>query len=155
MNSKDILQKTMRKIIVTIMQPVYQEPVFFVITTILMYIIPFVYDISAEGIDFSFSPLRNILITLSVPLFFSWGLCYVIWKSGLRFLKPIVYIVLFMLTTTELFLLLNFKTTISPWIIMLVNETNQQESSEFLSRYLVSTESMKCYICITFRAINK
>ena len=45
----------------------------------------------------------------------------------------------------NIFLTLNFDTMISPWILLLVHETNSNESSEFLSTYALSTPSIVTY----------
>ena len=49
---------------------------------------------------------------------------------------------------TDLFLLFNFGTILSSWILLLVKETNATESSEFLSRSLFTGGTLKCLVII-------
>lgn len=62
-----------------------------------------------------------------------------------RTYKVLVYITLMLLFVVNVFCLMNFKTMLSPSIVMLMAETNGGETSEFLKTYLFACDSMLAY----------
>jgi len=67
--------------------------------------------------------------------------------------KLICYVFFLSILIVDIFLLFNFKTMISPTILTLIKETNYSESSEFLSTYLLSSQSIIVYF-ISFLIIT-
>lgn len=65
-----------------------------------------------------------------------------------RIYKLLVYITLMLLFVVNVFCLMNFKTMLSPSIVMLMAETNGGETSEFFKTYLLGRDSLLAYfIC--------
>ena len=130
-------------------RPIHQECVFFIVAIISMYVSHFIYEMPESGIELSYYPLRLILITLSTSVFIAWLMCVIIYQFQYRSIKYLLYAVTLFLMTIDLFLFFNFQTILSPWILLLLKETNTRESSEFLGRYLFTFDSLKCYGIIT------
>lgn len=63
-------------------------------------------------------------------------------------LKLIIYSVLLIIFAINVFCLFNFKTMISPSIVMLMTETNNSESAEFYNTYFWGRDSFLAYIVI-------
>ena len=77
-----------------------------------------------------------------------------------KLILNLVVILLIVLYAINIFLLYNFRTLLSPMILMLVMETNTEESSEFLSSYIFSINSLLAYLtigatCLLIRYIDK
>ena len=62
--------------------------------------------------------------------------------------KVIVYSATFVLCAINIFLLLNFKTMLSPSIVLLLKETDATESIDFIQSYIVDIHSIYAYIII-------
>lgn len=68
-------------------------------------------------------------------------------------LKTIIYCGLMLLFAINVFCLFNFKTMISPSIILLMSETNHSESEEFFNTYLLCRDSFIAYLAICIMSI--
>lgn len=117
------------------------KTILFFLLVLYIYFPHFIYEIT-DVFDFSgfvsiYYGVRWIAITLSCPVVISLLLSLLIGKS--KILSYLVISVLALLTFITLFLYFNFDTILSPWILLLLKETNSNESSEFFSRYLFSS----------------
>ena len=148
-----------------LLAPIINNKIFF-INVVLLLIVPSI--INAYWINFeeyiSISKIYKYGIRIkngaSIPfiLFIPFSVAYllsaicIIFKYVNRELCTIfkfsVYSVLFLLFTINVFLLLNFKTMISPSIIQMIIETNTNETSEFFETYLLNERS-----CISYSII--
>ena len=101
-----------------------------------------------------------LLFITAMPALISWLCCFI--KS--KIVRTFIYIIAVSLFAVNLFLILNFSTMISPWILLLIHETNMNESSEFFETYSLSSASLityaftiltVCIIIFTERISNK
>ena len=83
--------------------------------------------------------LRWVAICISTPVAISYVLTWLVWITKNKLLKIIVLTFVILLMFVNLFLFYNFYTLLSPWILLLIEETNINESSEFISQYAFST----------------
>lgn len=67
--------------------------------------------------------------------------------------KLLVYIILMFLFVVNIFCLMNFKTMLSPAIVMLMAETNRGETLEFFKSYLFNFDSLQSYLIIALLLI--
>jgi hypothetical protein len=133
----------LRKLAGILVNPVCHEPSFFVMMALLLSFSHILYLLPGSVSQVSVLHLRNVAIILSASVFMAWVLTLLVgWlKSGA--VKAVLYVLAFLLIATDLFLLFNFDTVLSPWILLLVKETNPRESTEFLGNYLLSAGSVK------------
>lgn len=83
------------------------------------------------------------------PFFVSYILtCFYFLTSKKRWIKYIIYIVLFIIFFINLFILLNFNSILTPWIGTLIMETNGNETSDFIYEYCLSINSIVSYIIL-------
>lgn len=86
---------------------------------------------------------------LFIPTFVSYLFCILL--CLLRFnllnkiIKLIIYSSFFLLYAVNVFLLFNFKTMISPTIMLLIEETTEGETSDFVCNYMVTSHSFFAY----------
>ncbi len=125
------------------LDPVSKRPFVFLLL-MLLFTVPgwlYCYTIYSE-----YYPLPRLvgwlLFITAMPALMSWGCCMI--KS--RILRSVVYGGATILFAVNIFLTLNFNTMISPWILLLIHETNSNETSEFFSAYAFSTVSIITYI---------
>ena len=125
------------------LDPVSKRPFVFLLL-MLLFTMPgwlYCYTIYSE-----YYPLPRLvgwlLFITAMPALMSWGCCMI--KS--RILRSVVYGGATILFTVNIFLTLNFNTMISPWILLLIHETNSNETSEFFSAYAFSTVSIITYM---------
>ena len=148
-----------------ILAPLAKNKVFF-INLVLLMVIPSV--LNAYWINFeqyvTISPIYKYGIKvrdgasfpyiLFVPFVLSYSLSFftlLLHKLGYalyKYSKILIYLFLFVLFFVDVFLLLNYGTMMSPSISMLLIETNTDETTEFLSTYLICNRSLIAYaIC--------
>lgn len=140
------IKTTLQKIKAFITEPIRHEPVFFCLIPLFMFFSHFLYELPEEYA--SFFHYRNLLIFLSNSVFMSWLLSILIYWTHSKLLKILAYSVMIFLMAVDLFLYFNFQTIMSPWILLLLKETNIQESSEFLEHYLFTDDSIICYVIV-------
>ena len=138
----------LRKAAGIVVSPVCHEPSFFVMMALFLSVSHILYLLPGDVSQVSVLHLRNVAIILSASVFMSWVLTLVVWRLKSSAVKAVLYVLAFLLMATDLFLLFNFDTVLSPWILLLVKETNRRESTEFLGEYLLSAGSMKCYLAV-------
>ena len=136
----------------------------FFLNVLLLLIIPTIINAffinSDEYISFSPDYPFGILIKygasfpyiLFIPFFVSYVLslvaCLCNNKKVKILWKVLVYLVLFVLFAINVFLLINFKTMLSPAIILLLHETDKTESHDFIQNYFWDIHSVYTYILI-------
>ena len=121
-----------------LVRPVVQEPVFFLLNTLILALPGLVCDFEGMNTGFSFFVLYQASATLSGAVWWSYLLSLPLHVFNGTWLKALLYIPGMLLMLVNLFLLWHFQTLLSPWILMLIAETDSREASEFMSCYLLS-----------------
>lgn len=131
-----------------IVAPIKYEAPFFFILIWLIYLPHFIYEVPDifDGSTIIYYCIRWIAITLSFPIVIAYLLTWIIWKSQSRILKYLILSATIILAIITLFLYFNFNTILSPWILLLLKETNSTESSEFISVYLFSSGTIYSFL---------
>ena len=125
-----------------ILDPVSKRPLMFLLLTLLFSVPGWVFCWNIYGEYYPLSRLVGwLLFITAMPALMAWACCFIKW----RIVRGLIYMAAVSLFTINIFLTLNFDTMISPWILLLVHETNGNESSEFLSTYALSTPSIVTY----------
>lgn len=134
--------RLLTKIINGILTPVCHEAPFFCFVTAMMYVS---HLLNVWTTEMSIMYVRNLFIGFSGAVFISWLFTAIIWYSRIRWLKGMLYCIFFLLMLADCFLLFNYGTIVTPWILLLIKETNSTESSEFLKHALLTSGSIKCW----------
>ena len=79
-------------------------------------------------------------------VFYSGLTSLIVYKVKYRFLKVLFYFLLILLASTNFFLAYRFHSSISPSTLLLIAETNTQESLEFINTYLFSSIGITCLL---------
>ena len=125
-----------------ILDPVSKRPLMFLLLTLLFSVPGWLYCWNIYGEYYPLSRLVGWLhFITAMPALMAWACCFIKW----RIVRGLIYMATVSLFAINIFLTLNFDTMISPWILLLVHETNSNESSEFLSTYALSTPSIVTY----------
>ena len=94
---------------------------------------------------------------LFIPTFISFVLCFIgnllFSRKLLLCFKTFIYAILFVLFSINIFLLLNFNTMFSAAIILLIEETSERESLDFITNYAFTIKSITAYIIICLMII--
>ena len=137
-----------KRLVGWIAQPICQELPFFCMMVLAMFASHLLWWASDGIAQMSVMQWRNLFIALSASVFMAWVLAAVIRLWPNRAFKLLLYALAAWLMLTDLFLFFNFGTLLSPWVLLLVKETNGVESSEFLNRYLLTSGSLISYCCL-------
>ncbi len=125
-----------------ILDPVSKRPLMFLLLTLLFCVPGWLYCWNIYGEYYPLSRLVGwLLFITAMPALMAWACCFINW----RIVRGLIYMAAVSLFAINIFLTLNFDTMISPWILLLIHETNSNESSEFLSTYALSTPSIVTY----------
>ncbi len=125
-----------------ILDPVSKRPLMFLLLTLLFSVPGWLYCWNIYGEYYPLSRLVGwLLFITAMPTLMAWACCFIKW----RIVRGLIYMATVSLFAINIFLTLNFDTMISPWILLLIHETNSNESSEFLSTYALSTPSIVTY----------
>lgn len=125
-----------------ILDPVSKRPLMFLLLTLLFSVPGWLYCWNIYGEYYPLSRLVGwVLFITAMPALMAWACCFIRW----RIVRGLIYMATVSLFAINIFLTLNFDTMISPWILLLIHETNSNESSEFLSTYALSTPSIVTY----------
>ena len=125
-----------------ILDPVSKRPFMFLLLTLLFSVPGWVFCWNIYGEYYPLSRLVGwLLFITAMPTLMAWACCFIRW----RIVRGLIYMAAVSLFAINIFLTLNFDTMISPWILLLIHETNGSESSEFLSTYAFSTPSIITY----------
>ena len=125
-----------------ILDPVSKRPLMFLLLTLLFSVPGWLYCWNIYGEYYPLSRLVGwLLFITAMPALMAWACCFIKW----RIVRGLIYMATVSLFVINIFLTLNFDTMISPWILLLIHETNSNESSEFLSTYALSTPSIVTY----------
>ena len=146
-----------------VLAPLIQNASFF-INVLLLLILPTVLNAYCINIDeyisFSSSWRFGILVKygasfpyiLFIPYVISYILSMILYIINSIYIKKlfkiVVYGLLLLLFAINIFLLFNFRTMLSPSIILLLNETNNGEIHDFMQSYLFDMHSLYAYFII-------
>ena len=144
----------LNKLINFILAPICKEPVFFGVFAFLLFFSHCLSILPENMSEMSIYNVRNILIIFSGSAFISWCFSALIGRFALKKTKCLLYIVAFLLMGVDLFLFFNFGTILSSWILLLVKETNSAESSEFISRSLMTSGTLKCFAILILLSVG-
>ena len=157
------LKRLMFQYLFYIISPITNNIVFF-INIIWLLILPSFIDTFISGnihydnnllFGFKFTEGKGFPYILFLPYIWGYIICLaanLIKFASLKvynFFHISIYIILICLFATDIFLLLNFKTMISPTIIMLIAETNGGESSDFITNYGLNFSSIIAYLIVS------
>ena len=146
-----------------VLAPLIQNASFF-INVLLLLILPTVLNAYCINIDeyisFSSSWRFGILVKyvasfpyiLFIPYVISYILSMILYIINSIYIKKlfkiVVYGLLILLFAINIFLLFNFRTMLSPSIILLLNETNNGEIHDFMQSYLFDMHSLYAYFIL-------
>ena len=133
----------MNKIQHFFLDPVSKRPFVFLLLMLLFTVPGWLYCYIIYNEYFPLPRLVGwLLFITAMPALMAWGCCMI--KSS--FIRYIIYFTTIILFAVNIFLTLNFNTMISPWILLLIHETNSNETSEFFSAYAFSSASIITYV---------
>ena len=133
----------MNKIQHFFLDPVSKRPFVFLLLMLLFTVPGWLYCYIIYNEYFPLPRLVGwLLFITAMPALMAWGCCII--KSS--FIRYIIYFTTIILFAVNIFLTLNFNTMISPWILLLIHETNSNETSEFFSAYAFSSASIITYV---------
>ena len=133
----------MNKIQHFFLDPVSKRPFVFLLLMLLFTVPGWLYCYIIYNEYFPLPRLVGwLLFITAMPVLMAWGCCMI--KSS--FIRYIIYFTTIILFAVNIFLTLNFNTMISPWILLLIHETNSNETSEFFSAYAFSSASIITYV---------
>ena len=87
----------------------------------------------------------NTLRFVSIGVLFSYLFTLLVHISKSRFVKGVIYFVLYVLFFLNIYLAFNFKATVSPNTLVLLFETTPLEAQDFLNTYATSNQSVAAY----------
>ena len=133
----------MNKIQHFFLDPVSKRPFVFLLLMLLFTVPGWLYCYIIYNEYFPLPRLVGwLLFITAMPVLMAWGCCMI--KSCI--IRYIIYFTTIILFAVNIFLTLNFNTMISPWILLLIHETNSNETSEFFSAYAFSSASIITYV---------
>ncbi len=125
-------------------RPIVSEFPFFLLFA--LFLLPkTVYYINTSLWDWENYPLFRYF---SLAFLYSYIITLVVYYTKCKWIKFLLYFLSIIINLISFFLAFNFKSSISPATMLLVAETNYNESSEFLSQYLFSMRSLICYALV-------
>ena len=92
--------------------------------------------------------IQKQIIALSIWFLIGYIIAAIISKWNHWYIKTPIYIVIFFFAAVQFFLIDNFLFPISPTYLMLIAETNGEESREFLHQYVFSTPIMNTLLFV-------
>ena len=133
----------MNKIQHFFLDPVSKRPFVFLLLMLLFTVPGWLYCYIIYNEYFPLPRLVGwLLFITAMPALMAWGCCMI--KSCI--IRYIIYFTTIILFAVNIFLTFNFNTMISPWILLLIHETNSNETSEFFSAYAFSSASIITYV---------
>ena len=141
----------MNKIQHFLLDPVSKRPFVFLLLMLLFTVPGWLYCYIIYNEYFPLPRLVGwLLFITAMPALMAWGCCMI--KSCI--IRYIIYFTTIILFAVNIFLTLNFNTMISPWILLLIHETNSNETSEFFSAYAFSSASIITYVLILLMVLS-
>ena len=130
-----------------LLQPISHELPFFVVFTILTSLPGIIlFCIHHQDVPLSIL-IQRVFTLLCMPLFWAYLFSFILYQTESILLRIFLYGIVLLLLTVNLFLIWQFGTMLSPWIFLLLFETNSREALEFIHRYIGSTAFL--YTCLT------
>ena len=142
--------KPLNKFLSKLLFPVVEELPFFCMYCLLMnhFMIRRIYGkitIPQEYINTSYwSILASMCVVFLAAYLFSW----IIARSGKTWVRVTAYVVLLVLFAVDIFLIERFGMAISPTMLILLAETNRQESAEFVKTFMGWNDNKAVYSAI-------
>ena len=142
--------KPLNKFLSKLLFPVVEELPFFGMYCLLMnhFMIRRIYGkitIPQEYINISYwSILASMCVVFLAAYLFSW----IIARSGKTWVRVTAYVVLLVLFAVDIFLIERFGMAISPTMLILLAETNRQESAEFVQTFMGWNDNKAVYSAI-------
>ena len=128
-------------------KPIIQNPVFFIFQAIIISA-PLLVCCIKQYISYG-----HILFAFPIIIFAAYILSIII--SHFQKSKIILYLISYIFSISEIFLILNFGTRFSLLILQLIAETNPNEASEFISSYIISSRMLIYYfLAVSFIGFN-
>ena len=141
----------MNKIQHFFLDPVSKRPFVFLLLMLLFTVPGWLYCYIIYNEYFPLPRLVGwLLFITAMPALMAWGCCMI--KSCI--IRYIIYFTTIILFAVNIFLTFNFNTMISPWILLLIHETNSNETSEFFSAYAFSSASIITYVLILLMVLS-
>lgn len=131
----------MKYILSFLVRPIVQQPLLFLFIVLLLSIPGWLFITNFQENPIVKTICWFIFIT-GLPALISWFVCIVNNKL-LTFVTCFICLFLF---SINIFLIFNFDSMISPWILLLCHETNKNESTEFINNYFFSSHSIFAYL---------
>lgn len=124
--------RIVRRISRLFMLPLLKNGVFFVTMYVLGILCAYLTLPNSKGAEV----YDNLWLELFLDTYVVCAVLTVIPKKVSRWVRLLIYIVLYSVSITDVFCFWKFGSTISPSMLMLVGETDSREAGEFLSTYL-------------------
>ena len=126
--------------------PLYKEfPFFFIVLTLIGYpiIVDFLANLPAVGSVVKMSRY------LGMAIFIAYLFTVIVYCSQVKIVKMVFYTILSALALTDIFLRLAFGQQISPVILLLLGETNSNESTEFINTFVLGEDGFLAAAILT------
>lgn len=125
-------QSLMRKIARLFMLPLFKNGVFFVTMYVLGILCAYLTLPDNKGAEV----YDNLWLELFLDVYVACAVLAVIPRKIRRWVRLVLYVVLYGVAISDVFCFWKFGSTISPSMLMLVGETDSREAGEFFSTYL-------------------
>ena len=132
----------MNYIISVLDRPITQKPLLFIFIILLQSIPGWLFCITAYIENPIVRTICWLLFITGLPALISWFVCLI----NNKLLTIITCVLSIFLFSLNIFLILNFNSMLSPWILLLCHETNKAESSEFINNYAFTSHSIYTYL---------
>lgn len=119
-----------------ILDPIIQEPVFFVFQVLILNVPVWAYWIT------QYCSFLRLYVILAMPIILVSAYILTIVTHFIPRSKVYIYIGTYALTIFETYIILNFGTRFNPSVFQLIVETTPSEASEFISSYLITSKNL-------------
>lgn len=136
-------KKKMKSVLDVVVLPIKHQSVFFLMFAILMN-----YPNLVSLFPISHSKFIDFLLALTIPIFISYILTFFIYYFRIKIVKILCYAVLFIFFLFNVFLNSVFSLKISPQVLTAILETNNSETSDFISTFVLGGKGIFCYILV-------
>lgn len=138
----------LRYYITKLLQPISHELPFYIIFTLFTSLPGIILFLFQNGNVPLVILIRRVLTLLCMPAFLAYLFSFILYRTKSILLRTFFYGFSILLFTFNIYLIWQFGTMISPWILLLLFETNSREAIEFIQQNLFSA-SFLC-TCLIF-----
>lgn len=154
MQNDNSIIKTCGKALEAFMKPIRENAPFIVVYFMLNNILVVLQTLHGKIVEpENFGDVFPIIGPLFIYFLQAYVLAAIITLSHRRWMKVLVYIIVFALATVRIFLMRVFGMEIGPLMLTILAETNGRESSEFISTYIFSLPTLGVLLTITTYAL--